>query len=307
MEIEKQALNLLISIDDNYIIHAKDLIYSIMINNNVYLKIFLIYGDNLSNKSIEELSNYLESNKYGELRPIYFKNQDALPIYIDYISITTYFRLFAPFMLKDDIDRILYLDCDIICNGSIVDFYNTDFEGNTIIGCKNILSEKYIEWEPKINIRIGLPADYQYINAGVLLINIPNFVNSVTAEGIIEFIKENAEFLGYQDQDVINKLFCDKIKLADKIYNFQINPIDDDSEYSNARLVHYSEKLKPWDVNYDKPSKAIFYYELLKNKNELDELKELIFEQHKNMALNLYNKILKGDPEDNEVEESTEE
>ena len=98
---EKEEINLLISIDDNYIEHAKDLINSIILNNDVYLEVYLIYGNELSKDSIKDLAEFLSKNQYGELHSIYFESKILLPMYIDYISITTYFRLFAPYMIDD--------------------------------------------------------------------------------------------------------------------------------------------------------------------------------------------------------------
>lgn len=292
--MEKEKINILISVDDKYIKQAQELLNSIVINNNVYLNVYLIYSKELNEKNINELSNYLKSNMFGELHTIYFENENKFPIYIEYISMTTYYRLFAPYMIKENIDRILYLDCDIICNGSILDFYNSNFDGNAIIGCENIIDPQYIEWKTKINTRIGLPEDYRYINAGVLLINIPEYVKHITIEQMYKFIEENASELIYQDQDTINKIFCNRIKLADIIYNFQVNSIVDTKDYENARLVHYSGNQKPWKYDFTVPKKGIFYYDFLKKKKQFRKLKKLLLGQYIYIAIKFYEEIITG-------------
>ena len=292
--MEKEKINILISVDDKYIKQAQELLNSIVINNNVYLNVYLIYSKELNEKNINELSNYLKSNMFGELHTIYFENENKFPIYIEYISMTTYYRLFAPYMIKENIDRILYLDCDIICNGSILDFYNSNFDGNAIIGCENIIDPQYIEWKTKINTRIGLPEDYRYINAGVLLINIPEYVKHITIEQMYKFIEENASELIYQDQDTINKIFCNRIKLADIIYNFQVNSIVDTKDYENARLVHYSGNQKPWKYDFTATKKGIFYYDFLKKKKQFRKLKKLLLGQYIYIAIKFYEEIITG-------------
>lgn len=295
IQMEKEKMNILISVDDKYIKHAEELINSIVINNNVYLNVYLIYGNELNEKNINELSNYLQKNMFGELHTIYFENETKFPIYIEYISMTTYYRLFAPYMINEKIDRILYLDCDVICNGSIMDFYNSDFEGNAIIGCENIVDPQYIEWKTKINTRIGLPEDYQYINAGVLLINIQEYVNHISIENLYKFIEENGSDLIYQDQDTINKIFCNRIKLANVIYNFQVNTIVDTNNYEEARLIHYAGEQKPWKYDFSTPKKGIFYYDYLKRKNQFRKLKKLLLGQYIHNALKYYDDIVKGE------------
>ena len=275
MTLKNRQINILISIDDNYIEHALNLIYSISINNKTYINLYLIYGDELSVTSIKIIKDFLPKNNYGKLVTIYFDKKDNnLPKTIDYISITTYFRLFAPFLIKNKIDRILYLDCDIICNGSIIKFYQTNFDDNIIVACPNMLPPNLSEWGKRNNIRIGLSRDYTYINTGVLLINIDKYKKFITAKQIYNFINKISNILLFQDQDVINMLFHNKIKIADNKYNYQINPSKTIPQ--NPKLIHYSEKLKPWNNNYNSPEKAIFYYKILSMRKQYNELQYLI-------------------------------
>ena len=150
-------MNILISIDDNYVKYAINLFESIKKNNNEYLRVFLIHDNSLSNNSINELKGYFEEKDIGELNTIFFNGESIkLPKYIDYISINTYYRLFAPYLLPEDVDRILYLDSDIICNGNIMDLYNDDFDNKLIIGCENMLPKNLQVWRnipsPSLNL-----------------------------------------------------------------------------------------------------------------------------------------------------------
>ena len=286
-------MNILISIDDNYVRYAINLIDSISQNNNEELNIFLIHDNHLSSDSIRLLNKFMEDNNIGKLNTIYFDGDSInLPKYIDYISINTYYRLFAPYLLPKDIKRILYLDCDIICNGNISDLYNTDFDNKLIIGCENMLPSNLQIWKDKNRIRLNLPEDYIYINAGVLLINLEKYRKSITKEEILSFINKNSERLIFQDQDVINKLFYKDIKHVDTKYNYQINTTPSNNPINNIKLVHYSERMKPWNMNYDDPEKAIFYYNLIKNRGDYELLKVLIEKHYQNKANNLYNKLI---------------
>ena len=57
------TMNILISIDDSYLEHAKDLICSLAENNNNYkFNIYLIYDNTLSDKSIVEFDKFITSN-----------------------------------------------------------------------------------------------------------------------------------------------------------------------------------------------------------------------------------------------------
>ncbi len=288
----QESLNILINIDENYIDRAKDLIYTIKKYNDVYIALYLIYN-NINKKHIDDLSKYMTDNNYGELHCIYCNiNDEIFPQKFEYISKVTYLRLFAPFYLKDKVDKILYLDCDILCNGNIVDLYNTDFEDNIFIACENMLKEELKLWGIVNNRRLRVKDDYKYINAGVLLINVNKYVEVTTQELIIKFIKDNYEALIFQDQDVINKVFHKKIKIVSNIYNYQINSVVKD--YMNdVRLVHYSENQKPWNDDYKSPKKALYYYKLLREQNKIDRLRKLIKTHCQNMADNIFEMIMK--------------
>ena len=44
-----------------------------------------------------------------------------------------YYRLAAPLLLPEELDRILYLDVDLVVINSLQELYHTDFEGNYYI------------------------------------------------------------------------------------------------------------------------------------------------------------------------------
>ena len=109
-------INILITTDGNYLPHAYELINSIKMYNENKLNIFLVYCD-LKDKEINEFKEFIVSNNYGNVHTYYIDaSKYDLPLQISYLSITAYIRLFAPLLIKEKIDRILYLDCDILGN-----------------------------------------------------------------------------------------------------------------------------------------------------------------------------------------------
>lgn len=68
-------------------------------------------------------------------------------------------------LLPDDVDRVLYLDCDTLCNGSLHDFYNLNFGDNYAAGVIDCLSEAYYDL-------FDMDKTSRYCNSGMLLFNI---------------------------------------------------------------------------------------------------------------------------------------
>lgn len=266
-------MNVLITINKTYLNMAKDMLFSLAITQNQRIEVYLVY-ESLNQEDIEDLSKYIEQEKIGVLYPIYFDSSKLdLPMNISHITRETYFRLYAPFLLPKNLDRILFLDADIICTDNIKDFYNTNFDGNVFVAVENFDIDNY-----KYNQRLKLPKDNIYINAGVLLINLILYRKLISPQYLNRFIKDNYNILTYQDQDVINKLFNNYIKIADSKYNYQINMVI--GKIQPHCIVHYSCPKKPWHDTYDKPQLAFDLYQLLEKKKDYERL-ERLKEAHK--------------------------
>lgn len=264
-------MNILIACNEKYLHLSRYLLFSLH-EYNGELNIYLIH-ENLSDDSIKDITDFVEKYKIGNINIIKFDSSTIdLPLreghaITGHITKEAYFRLYAPFYLPEDMDRILYLDCDIICNGSIDNFYNQDFDDNIFVACRNtdLDNSLYIE-------RLSLPSDYIYVNSGVLLFNLKEYKKYTSIEKLNNFISENRDILDFQDQDVVNKMFHERIKEGDIFYNFQIGML---LYTENGILVHYTGPIKPWSEKYARPLLAQPYYDTLLKMNELEELERI--------------------------------
>ena len=262
-------INVLITIDDNYIDYCYNLFFSLKKNNKSLFNIYLFYS-NLSQENINGFVSFINENKMGKVKPILFElsNYDFLNN-LDYISDTAYIRLFAPLLIEDKIDRLLYLDPDIICGNSIEEFYNFDFDNKMLIAVENMFHEEnYYK-----NYNLGLDCDNIYVSSGVIIFNMKKYLKNVSKKGLLDFINENKIILENHDQDIINLMFYNDIKAVDNTYNYQI--ISNDTRI-DAVLTHYAGSPKPWDSNYEFVEKGIPYYKLLIDMGKEDLAKEII-------------------------------
>lgn len=267
-------MNILVCIDELVINIFKQMIFSVkQTNKDSNLNIYLVH-ENISNEIINEIKYFIEINNIGDIKFIKIDISNyKFPFNISHITKATYLRLYAPFFIDEELDRILYLDYDIVCTFDINNFYNMDFDNKTIIGVTDFyLSDIY--------------KNINYINAGVLLIDIKKYKNITSISKINEYISKNFEKLKYQDQTVINDMFSNEIKLADYIYNYQINASMPEFDY--ASIVHYSSPDKPWNNDYKYPEKALPYYKNLYLMGKEDEAKKLATKHFKNQVNYLY-------------------
>ena len=127
----KEVMNVVYSSDDNYVQHAVTSIVSLAQNNKNFktINIYLI-ENNISIEKRNQVGNLIEKYEQLSLEWINFsKWLKRLKLNMQWdISISAYARLFISEMLDKNIDKILYLDCDIIVNQSVYDLWNMDIK-----------------------------------------------------------------------------------------------------------------------------------------------------------------------------------
>lgn len=161
-------------------------------------------------------------------------------------SLETYFRLLLVEILPE-IDRLLYLDVDIIVRKSLRDLYNTVISDEYIAACKDmIMPYMNMDYQRRFN-RFG---KISYFNAGVMLMNL----NTIRRDFVFEDFMRVARDLDYNlpdvDQDILNYLMWDNVKWVDeeKYNHMPVSVLMDHSEKkheSDPVIVHFAA-LNPW-------------------------------------------------------------
>ena len=283
-------LDVLITVDDNYAEQASIMLYSLgkYVDN---LTIHVIY-DNLSKKAIQKLEKFIVDHDIGILKTHFFdtKELNLSVIKTDYITTTCYFRLYAPYIIKD-VDRLLYLDPDIICQGSLEELFHLDMGDSIIAACPNMLKVKTAFLKKIILKNLHLPKDTIYVNSGVLLIDMQKYRDYMPVEKLNQFLQDNKDILEYHDQDTLNSLFLGKIHFLDQTYNYQINSVDWWKLDLNQTMIHYSEAKKPWKEDYNDTYRAKPYYQILRELGEVEQLKKLIQSHSSNSVSLLYDEF----------------
>lgn len=110
--------------------------------------------------------------------------------------------------LKDE-KRVLYLDPDIIVNGSLRAFYHMDFEGAQLAAARD--RPTGTDHVQRLQIK------HAYVNSGMLLMNLEK-MRERGKEELLRLLDEKKEELQFPDQDLIN-LFWTDLKQVEDAYN----------------------------------------------------------------------------------------
>ena len=119
------------STDDNYLQHCVAMLCSLFENNKEHDFCVHLLVHSLSQDGRDLITEL--GNKYNNKTIVYDidnslienlkMNKGAMFNGKQMYSIATYYRLFLPSLLSKDIDKILYLDCDVIVLKDIKELY----------------------------------------------------------------------------------------------------------------------------------------------------------------------------------------
>ena len=185
----------------------------------------------------------------------------------DHVSLATYYRLIAANVLPNNIEKILWLDGDLIINGPIRELWETDL-GDLAIAA--VPDESYCQQE--IYQRLLLDASIPYTSAGVLLINLVHWRAHNIAARFMECIRLHRDRLLFHDQDTLNIVLQNEKAFLPLTWNFQsgfiaswVYPTYPESfqrqilqASANPRIIHYSGPSKPWFKHSLHPYRAHF-------------------------------------------------
>ena len=235
-------MNYLFTINEKYVEPIKTLLFSISSNNGKANSFYFIYSD-ISMSCREELRRFAEEKCGSQVFFIQFPFDEfveTLPTHGTW-SKEIYYRLFAPYLIKD-VSSIIYLDGDTIVTANLSEIQGLEKDNSFIVaGVANDVQEGNLA-------RLNLNTHYTYINSGVLLLNLEKWRNNCSLEELMRLLKSNSYLFAFPDQDFINIIWKDEIKILPIEYNYFISLTERNREYpivKAPKICHYVF-TKPW-------------------------------------------------------------
>lgn len=248
-------MNILLAFNSNYYMPALVLLKSLLVNNQWCreMRIYVLYSD-LKPGEIRRFSQVAEESGIAKaiFLPVETDTFQDAPLHLKWISRETYYRLLAQEMLPESVERVLYLDVDMIVMGSLEEFYHQDFEGKLLVACNRYGLGGV---DPKRLEQLTLPRDTIYFNAGTLLYDLAGQRQQIDPNILYEYPVLFYQQLKYGDQDVLNAVFYGLTKFADwRVYNcFDSNTTrqrQEDQVRRSCKIFHYNGRGKPWTERY---------------------------------------------------------
>jgi len=238
--------------DDNYAPYLGVTLAS-MIENCPNLDNYLIcvFGSRLSEESKANLNSLIENT--GLIITFLDIDDGMLPPSTPttgHITITTYFRILLADLFPEEVEKVLYLDCDLLVVNDLKGFFDVNLGDDLIAGVENPGFER-------ANV-LGMDESWGYFNAGVIMCHLKQWRAEGFKDTVFGVIERLCDHLEFWDQDALNVAVEGRWKQISPVFNMQNSfylrtPKSlglSGSELARLRkeavITHFSSAFKPW-------------------------------------------------------------
>jgi len=258
-----QYQNIAYGTDKNFLFGCAVSITSFLINNSELKFNFHVFTDSFSECDREKFKALAE--QYKTNISIYLVNADSLKSLPEnkLWTYAIYFRFIIADYFSGKLERITYIDSDVVCNGSIQELVHLPLNG-AVVAAVTERDEKW--WLQRAEVLGNNLIAKGYFNTGVLVIDLAEWQALDVSMQAMKSLNDSdiRSKLTYYDQDVLNIILAGRVLFLDKKYNTQFSlnyelkkncksPVDE-----NTVLIHYIGPTKPWHEWAQYETSALF-------------------------------------------------
>ncbi len=285
---------LLCAADENYVRPLTVMLHSAAMSMRVGNQLNVVLFDGgISESSLEGIAESLRglSVSLSVIRPGLNDVSDLVTSH--HITHTAYLRLLAARLLPREIEKVIYLDSDVMVRDDLTELWEMPLGDNyclavTDVSCPFVDAREVRDSEiqaakPYMNAlqpignwqQLGLDGAANYFNSGVMVLNLDKWRRDGVEEKLLRCLRENEAYVWCWDQYALNVVFAGRwgrLPLrwnqgahAFEYPNAKLAPFDSD-EFLAMRdrpaIVHFTTEFKPWDFESTHPLRSRFYEQL---------------------------------------------
>jgi lipopolysaccharide biosynthesis glycosyltransferase len=246
----QNTIPIVVVTDEHYVILLGVLLKSIEANHKTGEKIHIYaIGDGVGKASQRKLRESVSTDMF-EITWSSMENVIpagvALPLDRTSFPLTTYLRLFIPNVVPPGTKKALFLDVDMLVLEDISKLWNQDMGEYVIAAVQDPRLETVDnEWGGIFNYKdLGMEPKTKYFNAGLLIVNIPEWTKQNLTQRIIDCVNDNIKFANYPDQYGLNVVLANQWRELDTRWNYFAS-----GDEKNPYLIHFVSR-KPIYTTY---------------------------------------------------------
>lgn len=246
----KNNISIIVASDNHYAILIVALLKSIDENHKTEEHIdFYIIDDGIASGFRAKLAQIVDPSR---ITIKWFKSKDIIPdgivIPVDKSAfpLTAYMRVFSPYVVNENVERLIYLDVDTIVQDDISKLWHMDLGDYTVAAAQDVGMTVDCKWGGVANYKeLGLTADTKYFNSGVLVINPKKWRSENISRDVIDALSKYKEYVQLADQYGLNVVLANKWLQLDPKWNWFAF-----KENENPHIVHFLD-IKPIFKTYN--------------------------------------------------------
>ena len=214
--------------DNKYTFYSYISMISVLESKNIYtyISFYLVVPKSFSKENRNIIESLYEQYDFLNITFIYMDDRYKKVEPIRYLNQNAYYRLSLGELLPN-LNRIIYLDCDLIVYKDLTNLFNLNFNG-------------YLMLSRKTPVKI---AKLYQINSGVLLLNLKKMREINLEKSVLNIIYSGFKSIVF-DQGLLIKYYLNKIGYLEEKYNVPsvgLKPLI--NHYLNKSLNNKTEDL----------------------------------------------------------------
>jgi lipopolysaccharide biosynthesis glycosyltransferase len=266
-DTRNSAIPVVFCADRRFCQHMAVTIASLLMNNAAHRFRLTAVFDERNDEAETRLSETVALFRNAEISFKTFGTNSFPHFRVDgQISLASYLRLYMTQFLPPDLDKVIYLDCDLVICDDVERLWNTDISGHFLAAVPDPYSDNHVT--------LGFREDEKYFNAGVLLVNLAKWREADVQPKLVAYAEGHTDILRYHDQCALNAVFRGQVLFLPYRWNFPARNADlpasafgmTKEEFSRLRerpsIVHYTTHVKPWLYAQEPHYKPLYYHYL---------------------------------------------
>ncbi|WP_408539777.1 glycosyltransferase [Streptococcus suis] len=243
--LESKTIDIAFSVNNRYAQYLGATILSILAHHpKEEVRVHILYKE-IAQSILQDLDNLAQQTPNLELHFHLLEDQQfsAIPIRTEQFPIESFSRFLLPELLAD-LDRILYLDVDILVHGNLMELFQTDLEEYELGAIVEADIFKYYQWYLD---SLGFGPNDAYFSSGVLLMDLDKMRQNGTTNQLIAMALEKAQDYKFPDQDILNTHYKGQFKQLSPAYNYtDVRKQNRELTADEIVIEHFNGDIKAW-------------------------------------------------------------
>lgn len=282
---EMNPMFLACAINDRFAMPLSTMLSSLLIHLNAAFSVHIFVLDGgVSKKNKRKLQRIADSHEIAiQMQWLDTSSADMRGLATGaHLTTETYLRLLIPELVPDFVDRLIYLDSDLLVEEDLSKLWNKDMGGHTVLAVRDFGNPDVATGLPHTYARLNYSADTPYFNTGVMMMNLKRWRNEDIAGKVIRYSRKYAQSLRFADQDGLNAINAGDCGFLDIRWNVQVAAVQNYALWETSHFKHtISERLntitdppcilhfvgpsKPWNPGLDDRLQSRYFRYLRKS------------------------------------------